>query len=88
MKLGKIGKLNQSVNRKLKQLFLSKGIIRCEICNSDFGLSFAHRHKRIWYRGRPGLLSVFNQVLLLCLVCHGVLETNRQLTEDAFRRLR
>lgn len=86
--IGKIGKINIDANRKLKELFADKGITRCELCGSDNYLSFAHRHKRIWYRGYPELLSDFNQVLLLCVPCHEKMEYNKDLTSKIFAGLR
>ena len=87
-RMGKIGKRNVNANRKLKDLFVSKGITQCEMCGSTFALSFAHRHKRIWYREFPELLSDFNQVLLLCVPCHEKIEYNKELTSNLFERLR
>lgn len=86
---GKITKINADANRKLKILFESKNIFFCEICGSGDFLSYAHRHKRIFYRRCPELLSDFNQVLLLCTMpCHQLLERDKKLTEDTFLRLR
>lgn len=47
-------------------------------------LSFAHRHKRVWYRSCPELLSDFNQVLLLCIPCHEEIEYSTEKTESIF----
>lgn len=80
--------LNQRVNKELKKLFEEKGIDRCEMCGSDYLLTFAHRHKRRWYYGQENLLSDFNQVLLLCLKCHNRIEYNKELTEQIFNRKR
>ncbi len=87
-KIGKIGKLNIVANKKLKKLFLDKGKTRCEICGTENYLSFAHKHKRIYYRSHQELLSNFNQVLLLCIRCHMELEVSREQTEKIFTRLR
>lgn len=86
--LGKIGKINIKANRKLKKLFENKNIIRCEVCGSTYMLSFAHRHKRLWYRSCPDLLSSFNQVLLLCIPCHEKIEYDREATESLFMQKR
>jgi hypothetical protein len=80
--------LNQQVNKKLRKLFKDKGITRCELCSSDWGLTYAHRHKRRWYYGQENLLSDFNQVLLLCLKCHNRIEYDQELTNQIFERLR
>jgi len=81
-------KINQKANRKLKELYQEKGIDYCEICGSRFGLTFAHRHKRVWYYRKPELLWDFNQTLVLCLKCHMILEKSRPLTKHYFNILR
>jgi hypothetical protein len=86
--IGKIGKRNINAVRKLKEIFMDKGITQCELCGSTFALSFAHKHKRVWYREFPELLADFNQVLLLCVPCHEKIEYNKELTAEIFERLR
>lgn len=76
------------VRAKLKKLFASKGIVRCELCGGTFALSFHHRHKRIFYYSQPELLGDFNQVVLVCCKCHDKLEVDKNLTKQAFERLR
>lgn len=62
---------------------------RCENCGSTFGLSFAHRHKRIWYLHKPELLSDINQVLILCVFpCHYFLDGKPLELEQLFIKLR
>lgn len=72
----------------LKKEFESRGITRCEVCGKDNFLSFAHLHKRRWYYGQEELLKDFNQVLLLCVPDHQLLEYNEELTKETFQRLR
>jgi len=87
--MGKQTLLNQKSNRILKQIFLEKEILQCELCGSNFHLTFAHRHKRDWYKGKQeDLLYSFDQVLLLCLKCHMAIEYDKQKTADVFERLR
>lgn len=90
--MGKITEANKKANAKLKKMFYEKGITTCEIrfagCMNDNFLSFAHRHKRLWYRGQLELLSDFNQVVLACASCHQEIEGNKELTERVFARLR
>lgn len=75
--------------RKLKPIFMEKGIVRCEICGGSFALSFHHRHKRIYYLGdRKADLGKFNEVILVCAFCHDELEYNKELTKQWFQRLR
>ncbi len=91
-KIGKIGKINIEANRKLKEIYEDKGITRCELgfqgCARDNFLSFAHRHKREWYRNKPELLSDFNQTILSCITCHEIIEISKGLTEKVFNHLR
>lgn len=96
MKLGKIGKINKRANEILKQKYLGMGIDYCEVggmlqnpnCGHKNALTFAHRHKRIFYRGNPQLLSSYNQTVLACIDCHQILEKSREKTEEVFSVLR
>lgn len=72
----------------LRALYHYKGITRCEMCNTDDFLSWAHRHKRHWYNSDPELLAVFEQTLLLCVSCHQKIEYDKKLTEKTFNMLR
>ena len=91
-KLGKITKRNIEANHKLKELFESKGITRCEVmlegCMGNQFLSFAHRKKRRFYRLCPDKLSDFNEVILACIPCHQLIENDKMLSSKIFRRLR
>ena len=92
-KIGKIGKLNQKANRKLKQLWIEKDIRYCEyptshLCTQGMGLQNAHKHKRVWYRNKPGLLFDYGQVVRVCQRAHDLMETNRRHTLVIFKRLR
>ena len=86
--IGKIGRINQKANRRLKQLFMDKEVVWCEMCGTTSMLTFAHRHKRIYYRSHPELLSDYNQVLLLCQQCHNEIEYDREKSDEVFERLR
>jgi len=88
IKTGRVTKLNIASNKILKKIYEDKEITRCELCGSDWALSFHHRHKRRWYRDCPEKLSEFNQTLLLCCKCHDLCEMSRSMTEDVFGRLR
>ena len=79
--------INRQANKKLKELYLSKDITRCEMCGGSWGLSFAHRKKRRFYQTLEDL-SDFNETLLLCYTCHNRIEYDKQLTEDTFNKLR
>lgn len=92
MKLGKIGKINQQANVRLKRFYGATDIRSCELrldgCTGSYALSFAHRHKRNWYLGRPELLSSFNQTVLGCVNCHQIIEKDPELTKKKFLELR
>jgi len=86
-RLGRIGKLNIIANKRLKKEYERRQITRCEICGGNFGLSFHHRKKRLYYYTHEGL-GEFSETLLLCQSCHDKLESNRKLTEETFNKLR
>jgi hypothetical protein len=87
MKLGKRGRMGRDANKKLAELFLSKGITRCEVCGSSEWLTWAHRRKRRHYNSVEEL-SDFDQVLLLCQRHHQEIEFSQDKTEALFVRLR
>lgn len=83
------------IRKEIKKEFEEKGITYCEVrfpdvCMNDNFLSFAHRHKRIWYdmRENKGKLGNFNQVILACTPCHDRLEVDKELAERLFIGLR
>lgn len=85
--------INRKANIKLEALYKEKWITSCEIrevnCMGELGLSWHHRHKRVWYYDKPdSMLSEFNQTLLVCLLCHKVVEYSKWRHEYWFRRLR
>lgn len=91
--MGVVMEINKAANEKLKQQFFEAGIDECEVkipgkCWRNNALSFAHKHKRIWYRACPELLSSMSEVILACTPCHQVLEVNEKLTLQVFKRLR
>lgn len=92
MKLGKIGKANLKANKILKEKFEELGIRYCELrlknCTPTNFLSFAHRHKRIYYKGDAERLSDMDEVILACINCHTKIEGNKELTETLFNKLR
>lgn len=55
---------------KLKIEFAEMNVTRCEMCNADNFLSFAHRLKRRFITTDEEL----RQVALLCIPCHEKLE--------------
>lgn len=91
-RIGKQAKINLAANRILKQEYLELGITKCEVgledCMPNFALGFAHRHKRVWYYGQPELLSDIKETILACSNCHSKMESDKQLTEEVFNKLR
>ena len=93
MKLGKQTKINIEASRKIKQMWISKDIKRCEVvivpnCTGTWALTPAHRHKRLWYYRCPDKLSDFKQVIRACTNCHQFIENKPILTEETFLKLR
>jgi len=90
-RVGKIGKRNIDANRKIKRMFLEKGITFCELklegC-MNWPLQIAHRHKRVYYKDKPELLYDFGEVALACQLCHSKIEGDRELTEEVFNKIR
>lgn len=80
--------INKAANKKCKDQCVEKEVTRCENCGYDNLLSFAHRHKRIWYKSQPEKLYDWNEFLLLCLRCHHDIEYSRDKTDELFNRLR
>lgn len=78
--------------KRLKKLFLSYGIVTCELqlegCIHDNFLSFAHRRKRVEYYSEPEKLFDPNEVVLACQNCHQKIEVDPELTEKMFSKLR
>ena len=93
MKIGKVGKNAINANKIIKKICDEKGIHSCEIklnsnCWGSNELHPAHKHKRIWYRSCPEMLSDYSQWILSCPYCHEHIEPNRKLTLETFKRLR
>ena len=90
--IGRHGKINAKANRIPKQRFIETGIRHCEPrlegCMGEFGLSFAHAHKRNWYYSQQELLWDIKEVVLACASCHAKMEPDKRLTEEVFKRLR
>jgi len=75
-------------NEKLKEIYSDKEIVWCEMCGTTFGLTFHHRHKRVWYKRKMKLLAEFDQTILICLKCHQRIEYNREEHHKVFNKLR
>lgn len=91
--MGRITKLNAKEKRELIKLFDRKDVRYCEVGISPdctpMATTFVHRHKKHWYLGKPDELRwSYNQVVKGCIPCHNLLEFNRELTEETFKRLR
>jgi 5-methylcytosine-specific restriction endonuclease McrA len=77
--------VNQQANKEMKAYCVEHGITRCELCGSDFYLTFAHRNKRRWYYDKPvEWLWKRSEWRLICLACHTKIEYDRELTEGLF----
>jgi hypothetical protein len=89
---GKQTAINAKANKKLKELYENTDIRSCELqlneCQGPYMLTYAHRHKRIWYYPKPELLWDFKQSVLACMNCHQIIEKDRKLTAELFMKLR
>ena len=92
MKIGKGTQKNIEANKKLKEIYESKGIQKCELqfedCMGTWGLGFAHKEKRWEYIKHPEKLSDFNETILACTMCHNRIENDKELTSYVFEKLR
>lgn len=79
--------MNIKANKLLKKKFTELQIFSCEICGTNDYLTFAHRKKRRFYR-TVDELSDFNEVLLLDIKCHQLIEYDNEKKEEFFKRLR
>lgn len=91
-KKNRVKEWNDIRNKVVKPLFEKKCITSCEIrfsgCLGGNFLTFAHRHKRVWYYSCPNFLGLFDQVILACQNCHQKIEHNREVTKSVFLALR
>jgi len=91
-RIGKVGRANLEANKRLKKWFLDQDITTCEAelpgCLHNWALTFAHKHKRVYYGGDASKLSDPQEVILACTACHDTIENNAGLTEKTFKRLR
>ena len=94
-KIGKIGRINQKVPRKARQVLMDHGKYTCEIripgkC-TGYADTVAHRRKRNDYKGHPDYPAImwdFKQIAWACLRCHIEIEQSKELTEEKFMELR
>ena len=80
-RVGKKTALWEKTRRELKREFEAQGIVRCEVCGIDSGLSFAHSRKRRFISTTAEL----KEVALLCLVHHAQIE--RLSHEEMFEKV-
>jgi len=92
---------NKDANQELDKIYAEKKIDYCELKLSPqclgkekysngelLKLTYAHRHKRSWYKDKPSLLHAFTETLRACLACHMMIEPDRVLTNKMFIKLR
>lgn len=78
--------INAKANKKIKQLFQSLGIYKCELnfegCLVNWTLAPAHKEKRIWYKENGfEWLSDRSHILLACQHCHSILDDRSKTTK-------
>lgn len=76
-----------------KQAFIERGIDSCENCGGQYCLSIAHRRKRRHYKAKNiadhiRALTDWDEILLLCQICHGRIEESPIETDKIFKKLR
>lgn len=76
-----------------KQTFIDRGIESCENCGGQYCLSIAHKRKRRHYKVKDvtehiRALTDWDEILLLCQICHDKIEKSPTETEKFFTRLR
>jgi hypothetical protein len=78
----------RQANVKCKKWCVDHGLRVCEICGSNFGLTFAHRKKRRFYNS-VAELSDHNEWILACIDCHNrYLEWDTDVKDVWFSKLR
>ena len=87
IKAGKRTKMNIKARKMIAEYCESINLNYCENCGMTFGLAPAHKEKRINYKTAEELADPKNWIAL-CNRCHTRIESNRELTEEMFRRLR
>lgn len=91
-KIGRIGKANIKCNRILAKRWQDKGIDYCELrlpgCLGTWLLQNVHRNKRYFYKGIVEELTKNSEVKRGCQNCHNLVENNKELREEVFKRLR
>lgn len=85
--------INIEVNERLKKQYAHRQT--CEVrlvgCHVAGSLTFAHRHKRNWYKKKYQTpkqlierLTDPRQVVISCISCHMQIERDAELTERVF----
>ena len=63
--------------KKLIEIYRQRGVIRCELCGSDWGMSFHHLDKRSSGKAK----NTFEDTRLLCAQCHADVEYDKEANE-------
>jgi hypothetical protein len=83
--------MNRKARAVIAEIAEDRGLDRCELCGSTFGLAPAHRHPRRFYQGAEGLADP-NEWLALCVECHTRMDdrslTSEEDKEEIFNQLR
>lgn len=75
------------------EVMVAKNCLRKEkvsSVNTLLKMTYAHKYKRIYYKNKKNRqkLSSLNHTLSACIPCHQVLEYDKKLTEEMFKKLR
>lgn len=98
-RVGKVGRANIEARGAIAKKAEAMKLTVCElgpvliqyginVCEYNWTLAPAHRHKRAWYKGDPEKLADVKQWVCACVDCHDAIEHNAALTEEVFITLR
>lgn len=72
--------MNRKARKMIADIAEEKGLYRCELCGSTFGVAPAHKERRIYYKTAEALAD-YKQWICLCVICHTKLDDRSQTTK-------
>jgi hypothetical protein len=92
IKQGRVSEINHMARQKIAEIAEERGIDHCELnfdgCQEYYTLAPAHKNRREWYRGNVDLLSDYNQWICACQPCHERIDSDENLKDEIFNKLR
>lgn len=90
-KIGKKGEINIKARKMIRDIAEEKSLSTCEVklpgCMRNFGIAPAHRHRRVNYRTAEELAD-YREWVVACQSCHEKMDSDQELLERVFNRLR